>query len=47
MGLYISKYDTLAEYNAVKDNLLQPHVSHIEENDDVEYSPLHIYSKDA
>ena len=40
MGLFISSYDTLAEYNLVKDNLLKPHVSHIEENDSVDYIPF-------
>ena len=46
MGLFISSYDTLAEYNAVKDDILQPHVSPIEENDIVKYKPYHDYSLD-
>ena len=39
MGLFISQFNTVAEYNAVKNSLTKPHVSYILETDGVGFIP--------
>lgn len=37
--IYLTKHETTAAYNAVKDNLAKPHVALIEETNKVDYQP--------